>query len=163
MILKNEKTKVVTFFGPRKIDFRIDIYLKLQNVIEELLMKEVDKFVIDSRGDFCDMAIRICHQMRNYYYGFEIERVIYEFAPIVDNIDGTKVKNYYPDVSYFLSDANRGIATNRKLIDMSDIIVVCFDTKKLSNEFNDVCSYATLNGRTLINIFDHKPHVVGKK
>ena len=159
MNVKNENTKVVTFFGQDKLDSPIEVYLRLQKVIENLIKSGVDKFIIDSHGEFGALAIKICNQLKDVYFGFDIERVIYKFVPLIDNIDGTKVKNYYQNVTYFLSECPRGIAANRKLIDRSDIVVLCYNYAKVNSAANDVCAYSMFQNKKIIDVQNCVPRI----
>ncbi len=166
------KTKTIVFFGHSYINQKDIVNKRLCDIVEKYIKLDYKNFLIGKYGDFDDMALDVCRELRNKYRDIKITVVVTSYTifnkkTVIDHVKGfeDEVKTYskadkYSDVetsSYFVEDFHfkrRIIETNRCMVEDSDVVICYIDTKKMQSGAKRAVNYAKKLGKTIINIYN---------
>ena len=126
----------VAFIGHRIVEDREKLKTHLETIIEELIVKEsADTFLFGSKGMFNALCYEVVSALKIKYTSI---RRIYVRAEY-EHIDSAYTKyllTFFEDTFYPMQVHGAGtvsyIKRNQVMIDMSDILVVYYDTEYVS-------------------------------
>lgn len=158
--------KKVCFIGHRRIGFG-DIRSKLKEAVLQKLKDGCRFFTMGTHGEFDEMALSICRELRKDYPDIEIVVVITSLQKIKKELlyDDEWGKEYfipYNDVKttmYNIEETHykrQIIESNHQMIDECDT-VICYVNKKNSySGAKYAWQYAKKKGKEIINLYDEK-------
>lgn len=149
----------VSFFGHREVENFLEMELRLEHVIRELLrQKEYVEFLIGRNGEFDQLAASTVLRLKRLVGGDNSALVLvlpYMTAEFANN--QASFESYYDEIE--ISEAAVGkhfkaaIQTrNREMIDRSDMVVCCI-TRRSGGAYRSV-KYAEKQGKKIVNIAD---------
>lgn len=179
MILMNK----VAFVGHRDV---LDIYLrkKLYHIVENQILDGNYCFIMGTHGEFDEIALEVCRDLKKIYDFIKIEVVLTSLSPLKKKVyDGDKITllstfkkqhpNYeeddfrhleifatYDNVETKMYDIghehykNRITKSNRRMIDESDIVICYVDMKRTHSGAKTTLNYAQKKGLKTINLFE---------
>ena len=127
-------------------------------IIKSELNEGYNKFYIGTHGNFDNMALEVCRFLRKIYKDMEINIVLTSL-----NVLKKEYKNDYipyQDVNTFMFDIedefykNQIIVSNKKMIDLSDILICYVNPKAVNSGAKLVLNYAKRKGLKIINLFE---------
>ncbi len=118
------------FIGHRQLCGK-GIYQRIENSIEEIILEQgCNNFTMGTYGEFDNLALNACRNLRKKYKDINIEIVFTSLHKI------DKYSDYYRDVStviYEIEDAHfktQITLSNRLMIDTCDTLICYVDEKK---------------------------------
>lgn len=156
--------KKVCFIGHRHIYNYKEIRAKLYNMVEEEIKNGCKFFTMGTHGEFDEMALSVCRELRKIYTDIEIEVVITSFKtiePIIDHdpIFGDEKYIPYSDVKTTMYDIEeehykrRIIVSIKKMIDNCDTLICYVNPTKTYGGAILAYKYAKKKGIHSVNLF----------
>ena len=157
--------KKVCFIGHRHIYNYKEIREKLYNIVEEEIKNGCKFFTMGTHGEFDEMALSVCRELRKIYTDIEIEVVITSFKtiePIIDHdpIFGDEKYIPYSDVKTTMYDIEEEhykrkiIVSNQQMIDDCDTLICYVNPKKTYGGAILTYKYAKKKGLQLVNLYN---------
>ncbi len=149
--------KTIAFIGHRHVYYADKVKERLQNVIEQCIGDGCSHFLMGAHGDFDQMALNACRSARKNHPDIQIEVVLTSYHTIEKKHDIDYVP--YQDVQTVMFDIEdlhfkqQIVASNRQMIDQSDILVCYVDTKKNPSGAKIAMNYAKRKGLKIVNVF----------
>lgn len=168
----NEKS--IVFFGHAFIYQKDKVKTRLYEVVEKYVNLGYKNFLIGKYGDFDDISLNVCREVRKKYRDIKITVVVTSYAifnkkTVIDHVENFEDEfivysraDKYSDVettSYFIEDLHfkrRIIETNRYMVENSDVIICYIDEQKTKSGAKKAVNYATKLGKVVINIYRKK-------
>lgn len=156
--------KKVCFIGHRHIYNYKEIRAKLYNIVEEEIKNGCKFFTMGTHGEFDEMALSVCRELRKIYTDIEIEVVITSFKtiePIIDHdpIFGDEKYIPYSDVKTTMYDIEEEyykrkiVKSNQKMIDNCDALICYVNKKHNPSGAKLAMNYAKRKSLKIINIY----------
>lgn len=156
--------KKVCFIGHRHIYNYKEIREKLYNIVEEEIKNGCKFFTMGTHGEFDEMALSVCRELRKIYTDIEIEVVITSFKtiePIIDHdpIFGDEKYIPYSDVKTTMYDIEEEhykrkiVVSNQQMIDSCDTLICCVNPTKNYGGAILAYKYAKKKGLQTVNLF----------
>lgn len=156
--------KKICFIGHRQIYNYKKIREKLYNIVEEEIKNGCEFFTMGTHGEFDEMALSVCRELRKVYTNIEIEVVITSFKeiePIIDYdpIFGDEKYIPYSDVKTTMYDIEeehykrRIIVNNQKMIDNCNTLICYVNPTKTYGGAIIAYKYAKKKGLQIVNLF----------
>lgn len=157
--------KKVCFIGHRHIYNYKEIREKLYNIVEEEIKNGCKFFTMGTHGEFDEMALSVCRELRKIYTDIEIEVVITSFKtiePIIDHdpIFGDEKYIPYSDVKTTMYDIEEEhykrkiIVSNQQMIDNCDTLICYVNPTKTYGGAILAYKYAKKKGLQLVNLYN---------
>lgn len=157
--------KKVCFIGHRHIYNYKEIREKLYNIVEEKIKNGCKFFTMGTHGEFDEMALSVCRELRKIYTDIEIEVVITSFKtiePIIDHdpIFGDEKYIPYSDVKTTMYDIEEEhykrkiIVSNQQMIDNCDTLICYVNPAKTYGGAILAYKYAKKKGLQLVNLYN---------
>lgn len=151
----------VSFIGHSSI-LPMDIEERVENAVKEQLNLGCNNFIMGTRGDFDQIAMRVCRrlQMSNENLFFEVVITsLNQLKPIVE-CDRFGIYKYYPyeginTVMYDIEECHykrRITESNRQMIANSDTLICYVNEERLSHGAKSAMKYAIKRGINVINL-----------
>mgnify|MGYP002803139256 CR=1 FL=1 len=159
--------KKVCFIGHRHIYNYKEIRAKLYNMVEEEIKNGCKFFTMGTHGEFDEMALSVCRELRKIYTDIEIEVVITSFKtiePIIDHdpIFGDEKYIPYSDVKTTMYDIEEEhykrkiVVSNQQMIDNCDTLICYVNPTKTYGGAILAYKYAKKKGLQLVNLYEDK-------
>ena len=159
--------KKVCFIGHRHIYNYKEIREKLYNIVEEEIKNGCKFFTMGTHGEFDEMALSVCRELRKIYTDIEIEVVITSFKtiePIIDHdpIFGDEKYIPYSDVKTTMYDIEEEhykrkiVVSNQQMIDNCDTLICYVNPTKTYGGAILAYKYAKKKGLQLVNLYEDK-------
>ena len=144
--------KVCALFGHRQIIRNKDVCQKLEKILDKLIKKGISTFFVGTHGDFDKIALSVC-QKKKMEFDININLVFTSLSNLNNTNIPTEVNSVIFDVEeeYF---KQRIILTNKKIIDISDIIIIYYNSNKSVSGVSYALNYALKKNKKIINIYD---------
>ena len=151
----------IAFIGHRNIAKQI----KLRTLLLQTIKSEIDNgcnfFTMGTHGDFDDLALSACKELRRNFPNIEIEVVItsiHTIQPRINERFETKITPYYDvkTVLYEIEEVHykRQITeSNKIMIDSCDTLICYVDENKKQSGALTALKYAKTKGLRIINLF----------
>ena len=160
---ENKKYQKVCFIGHRRIGFG-PIRERLKTAIENEIKNGCKFFRMGTHGEFDEMALSVCRELRKTYKHITIEVVITSFKtiePIIDHDEIFGDEKYYPyaDVQTTMYNIEEEhykrqiIASNKQMVDSCDTLICYVNKKHNPSGAKTTMNYAKKQGKTIINIY----------
>lgn len=157
----NKKT---CFIGHRYIYNYTKIREKLYKIVEEEIKNGCKFFTMGTHGEFDEMALSVCRELRKIYTDIEIEVVITSFKtiePIIDHdpIFGDEKYIPYSDVKTTMYDIEEEhykrkiIVSNQQMIDNCDTLICYVNPKKIYGGAIIAYKYANKIGLKIVDLY----------
>ena len=160
IITKREKNmrRTISFFGHRSL-WEKDLRKRLKAVVESKVCDELH-CLIGTHGDFDELALSVCRELRRTYPHIKIS-VVFTSLSIFQNVKGEtySMADDYEDVettTYEIEEEylkKRIIVSNKKMIDESDLVICYVNMNKCNSGARIAVNYAMKQGKEVINIF----------
>ena len=136
----------VTFIGHR-ILLPSNIQLLLKSAIESEIKDGCKNFIIGSHGDFDREALEACLYLKKFYPDIKVEVSITNLNKTFHNVETVmfEIEN--------LHYKQQIIASNKKMIDYSDILICYVKPNSWNSGAKKIMDYAIKKGLKVINIF----------
>ncbi len=151
--------KIVCFIGHRSI-CNNNIKLYLYKEIKKQIENGCKHFMVGTHGDFDNLVLYVLRELKKNYKDILIEVVITSLNQIKPKFyDLSKKATPYNDVKTVMFDIEnlhykrRIIASNKFMIDNSQILICYVDTKKTFGGAIIAFNYATKKGLHVVNLF----------
>lgn len=172
----NNKIKNIVFFGHSYIFQKEKVRQRLYDIVENYIKVGYKDFIMGKYGDFDDMALSVCRELRKKYNDIKITVIFTSYATfnkktIINHVKGfeDEIITYskadeYSDVQtslYFveyLHFKRRIIQTNRYMIDDSNLVICYINPQKTQSGAKTAVNYAKKQKKQIINIFDEKDY-----
>lgn len=148
------------FIGHREITETKDLKIKLNIIIEKLIMEEkVDTFLFGSKSRFNDLCLEVVTKLKEKYPDIKRIYVRAEYKYIDDDYKNYLLKSY--EDTYFpekITKANKAVYVERnfEMINKSRFCVVYYDGKNVPSNRKSgtkiALDYAVKQGNIIINI-----------
>lgn len=159
--------KKIAFIGHRNIPLSYIVREKLYKTVEQEILDGCKHFTMGTHGDFDEMALSVCRQLRSKYKDIEIEVVItslHKVKTIVEHDEqyGDEIYKPYEDVKVVLYDIEeqyfkrRIIESNKQMINSSDKLIAYVNRKNTSSGAKYAYNYAKRKGLQLVNLYEPK-------
>ncbi len=159
--------KKVCFIGHRHIYNYKEIRAKLYNMVEEEIKNGCKFFTMGTHGEFDEMTLSVCRELRKVYANIEIEVVITSFKeiePIIDHdpIFGDEKYIPYSDVKTTMYDIEEEyykrkiVVSNQQMIDNCDTLICYVNPTKTYGGAILAYKYTMKQNKKIINLFDKK-------
>ena len=159
--------KKICFIGHRHIYNYNKIREKLYNIVEEEIKNGCEFFTMGTHGEFDEMALSVCRELRKIYTDIEIEVVITSFKtiePIIDHdpIFGDEKYIPYSDVKTTMYDIEEEhykrkiVVSNQQMIDNCDTLICYVNPTKTYGGAILAYKYAKKKGLQLVNLYEDK-------
>ena len=156
--------KKVCFIGHRWVDSPNEIRKKLYYQVEAEIKNGCKTFTMGTHGEFDSMALSVCRELRRVYSDITIQVAITSFntiKPVVDydSLFGAEKYIPYDDVEtimYGIEELHykqKIVASNRQMIDNSDILICYVDTAQNRGGAILAYKYAKKQGLNIINLY----------
>ena len=153
----------VCFIGHRNIDY-VAIKEKLKEVVKNEIENGCKFFTMGTHGNFDDLALKVCRELRYTYHDIEIEVVITSLNKIKTIVEYDKIFGYekyvpYDDVKTVMYDIEEEhfkrqiTVSNQKMIDTCDTLIAYVDEKRAYGGAIAAFKYAKKKGLKIINIY----------
>lgn len=158
----NKKT---CFIGHRNVFKYNEIRESLYNRVEQEIKKGCKFFTMSTHGEFDEMALSVCRELRNIYKDIEIEVVITSFKeiePIIDHdpIFGDEKYIPYSDVKTTMYDIEEEhykrkiVVSNQQMIDNCDTLICYVNPTKTYGGAILAYKYAKKKGLQIVNLYN---------
>ena len=165
--------KKVCFIGHRRIGFG-PIRERLKTAIENEIKNGCKFFTMGTHGEFDEMTLSVCRELRNIYKDIEIEVVITSYHKVENRLLDTFKNEYneiemihenytsYSDVKttmYEIEDLHfkkQITESNHQMIDDCDALICYVNKKHNQSGAKHAMNYAKRKGLEIINLFDEK-------
>ena len=155
--------KKICFIGHRHIYNYKEIREKLYNIIEEEIKNGCEFFTMGTQGEFDEMALSVCRELRKIYTDIEIEVVITSFKtiePIIDHdpIFGDEKYIPYSDVKTTMYDIEEEyykrkiVVSNQQMIDNCNTLICYVNPIKTYGGAILAYKYAKKKGLQIVNL-----------
>ena len=155
--------KKVCFIGHRHIYNYKEIREKLYNIVEEEIKNGCKFFTMGTHGEFDEMALSVCRELRKVYANIEIEVVITSFKtiePIIDHdpIFGDEKYIPYSDVKTTMYDIEEEhykrkiVVSNQQMIDNCNTLICYVNPIKTYGGAILAYKYAKKKGLQIVNL-----------
>lgn len=150
----------ISFFGHRNLWGR-DIKDRLYNEVAKFVQtNEEISFLIGTHGEFDSLTLSVARELRKIYHNIKIT-VVFTTLTILRRDSETEysIADYYDDVETMIYDIedehfkNRIIASNRRMVDDSDIVICYVDMQEYQSGAKRAVKYAIKQNKQVINIF----------
>ena len=159
--------KKVCFIGHRRIYNYKETREKLYNIVEEEVKNGCEFFTMGTHGEFDEMALSVCRELRKVYANIEIEVVITSFKeikPIIDHdlIFGDEKYIPYSDVKTTMYDIEEEyykrkiVVSNQQMIDNCDTLICYVNPTKTYGGAILAYKYAKKKGLQIVNLYEDK-------
>ncbi len=157
--------KKICFIGHRHIYNYKEIREKLYKIVEEEIKKGCKFFTMGTHGEFDEMALSVCRELRKVYANIEIEVVITSFKeiePIIDHdpIFGDEKYIPYSDVKTTMYDIEEEyykrkiVVSNQQMIDNCDTLICYVNPTKTYSGAILAYKYAKKKGLQIVNLYN---------
>lgn len=157
--------KKVCFIGHRHIYNYTEIREKLYNIVEEEIKNGCKFFTMGTHGEFDEMALSVCRELKKIYTDIEIEVVITSFKtiePIIDHdpIFGDEKYIPYSDVKTIMYDIEEEhykrkiVVSNQQMIDNCDTLICYVNSKRNYGGAIMAYNYAKKKGLQIVNLLN---------
>lgn len=157
--------KKICFIGHRHIYNYKEIREKLYKIVEEEIKNGCEFFTMGTHGEFDEMALSVCRELRKVYANIEIEVVITSFKeiePIIDHdpIFGDEKYIPYSDVKTTMYDIEEEhykrkiVVSNQQMIDNCNTLICYVNPKKTYGGAILAYKYAKKKGLQLVNLYN---------
>ena len=162
--------KKICFIGHRHIYNYKEIREKLYKIVEEEIKKGCKFFTMGTHGEFDEMALSVCRELRKVYINIEIEVVITSFKtiePIIDHdpIFGDEKYIPYSDVNTIMYDIEEEyykrkiVVSNQQMIDNCDTLICYVNPTKTYGGAILAYKYAKKKGLQIVNLFKNSTYI----
>lgn len=159
--------KKICFIGHRHIYNYKAIREKVYKIVEEEIKNGCKFFTMGTHGEFDEMSLSVCRELRKVYTNIEIEVVITSFKtiePIIDHdpIFGDEKYIPYSDVKTTMYDIEEEhykrkiVVSNQQMIDNCDTLICYVNPTKTYGGAILAYKYAKKNGLQLVNLYEDK-------
>ena len=153
----------VCFIGHRRIGDS-GLRERLKNEIENKIKSGCNNFTMGAHGDFDEMALSVCRELRQIFPYIEIEVVITSYNKLKkriekDEIWGTETYTPYEDVKTVMYDIEetyfkrRIIESNHQMIDACTELICYVDPNATVSGAKYAYNYAKKKGLKITNLF----------
>ena len=157
--------KKVCFIGHRHIYNYKEIREKLYNIVKEEINNGCKFFTMGTHGEFDEMALSVCRELRKIYTDIEIEVVITSFKtiePIIDHDPFFGDEKYIPysDVKTTMYDIEEEhykrkiVVSNQQMIDNCDTLICYVNSKRNYGGAIMAYNYAKKKGLQMVNLLN---------
>lgn len=153
----------ICFIGHRRIGFG-PIRERLKSAIEKKVKEGCRFFTMGTHGEFDELALSVCRELRKTYTDIKIEVVITSLKKIekqllYDDEFGKEYETPYSDVSttmYEIEDSHykrQIIESNHQMIDNCDTLICYVNKKHNPSGAKLAMNYAKRKGLEIINLY----------
>lgn len=154
----------VCFIGHRNVFNYNEIREKLYYIVEQEMKKGCKFFTMGTHGEFDELALSVCRELRKVYTDIEIEVVITSFKtiePIIDHdpIFGDEKYIPYSDVKTTMYDIENEhykhqiTKSNQQMLDACDVLICYVNTSKIYGGAILTYKYAKKKGLQIVNLY----------
>ncbi len=158
--------KRICFIGHRKIGYG-KIREKLLQAVENEIKNGCKIFLMGTHGEFDEMALSVCRELRKTYKDIRIQVVITSLHKVkkqilYDDEYGQETFIPYDDVETVMYDIEdehykrQIIVSNRQMIDDCDALIAYVNRKNTYSGAKLALNYAKRKGLPIINLYDEK-------
>ena len=145
--------KKVCFIGHRNIG-KI-IYYKLKAEIEKLIKNGCKYFMMGTHGEFDQIALSCCKELKETYNDITIEIVLTNLNILKNELfcpNYEDIKTVYYDIEevYY---KRRILTSNYKMVQNCDILICYVDNRINWSGAKKIYNYAVKNKKKIINLF----------
>jgi len=151
--------EICCFFGHRQIFNKQIVRERLYTLVEELIKKGCNKFLIGTHGDFDSIALSVCRELRKKY-DIKIIVVFTSLSKITKTKDcDVSDADLYKDCETLIYNIeeqhfkNQITYSNQRMIDNSDCVVCYVDESKSISGAKKAMKYALKNKKEVKNLF----------
>ena len=163
---ENKKNQKVCFIGHRQI-FDRSVRERLKEAIENEVKNGCEFFTMGTHGEFDELALSVCRELRKSYKDIKIEVVITSLKKIekqllYDDEFGKEYEIPYSDVKttmYEIEDVHfkkQITESNHQMIDTCDTLICYVNKKHNPSGAKHAMNYAKRKGLEIINLYDEK-------
>ena len=170
---ENKKYQKVCFIGHRRI-FDRSVREKLKTAIENEIKNGCKFFTMGTHGEFDEMALSVCRELRNVYKDIEIEVVITSYHKVENRLLDTFKNEYneiemihenyipYSDIKttmYEIEDVHfkkQITESNHQMIDNCDTLICYVNKKHNPSGAKHAMNYAKRKGLKIINLYNEQ-------
>ena len=149
-----ESEMKTAFIGHRQI-FGKTIAKRLEEAIKTEIENGCKFFTMGTHGEFDDLALSVCRNLRNQYKDIKIEVVITGFRAIKKSC-GYEPYSDVKTVMYNIEDAHykqKITLSNRQMIDTCDTLICYVNKKQYRSGAKTAMYYAKRKGLRIINLY----------
>jgi len=157
------KKYTIALFGHRNISRKEDVRQRLYGYLKERIKGKLVRVLIGTHGDFDNIALGVCKQLKSEGYNICISLVYTSQKQLIKDMKLDEYVEYYKDIETMMYEIDKIhykrqiIVTNQKMVDESDEVIVYYTGK--SQLFNNkgtytIMQYAKSKNKTLINLLD---------
>ena len=162
----NETMKKVCFIGHRQI-FDSSVREKLKTAIENEIKNGCKFFTMGTHGEFDEMSLSVCRELRKSYKDIKIEVVITSLKKIekqllYDDEFGKEYEIPYSDVSTIMYEIEEThfkkqiTESNHQMIDDCDTLICYVNKKHNPSGAKHAMNYAKRKGLKIINLYNEQ-------
>ena len=162
----NETMKKVCFVGHRQI-FDRSIRERLKIAIENEIKNGCKFFTMGTHGEFDELALSVCRELRKSYKDIKIEVVITSLKKIekqllYDDEFGKEYEIPYSDVSTIMYEIEEThfkkqiTESNHQMIDDCDTLICYVNKKHNPSGAKHAMNYAKRKGLKIINLYNEQ-------
>ena len=156
----------VCFIGHRQI-FDRSVKERLKTAIENEIKNGCEFFTMGTHGDFDELALSVCRELRKSYKDIKIEVVITSLKKIekqllYDDEFGKEYEIPYSDVSTLMYEIEEThfkkqiTESNHQMIDTCDTLICYVNKKHNPSGAKHAMNYAKRNGLKIINLYNEQ-------
>lgn len=150
----------VAFIGHRLI-LEAGVEAKLYQTVKEEIDKGTLYFTMGTHGEFDELALKVCRELRTIYKSIKIEVVVTSLNQInyYNSDDYEQISSPYRDVEtvmYEIEDAyfkRRITLSNKLMIDNCDTLICFVDENAFRSGAKTALNYAKSKGLKIINLY----------
>ena len=162
----NEIMRKVCFIGHRQI-FDRSVKERLKTAIENEIKNGCEFFTMGTHGEFDELALSVCRELRKIYKDIKIEVVITSLKKIekqllYDDEFGKEYEIPYSDVSTIMYEIEEThfkkqiTESNHQMIDDCDALICYVNKKHNPSGAKHAMNYAKRKGLKIINLYNEQ-------
>ncbi|MBQ3158721.1 MAG: DUF1273 family protein [Clostridia bacterium] len=151
--------KTCCFFGHRFITNEIQVRERLIKVLDKLIQKGYNQFIIGTHGDFDRLALSVCRELRREN-DIKIVVVFTSVSKIIKNKNSNLSSiDLYQDCETIIYDIeniyykNQIMISNQQMIKNSDFVIFYVDESKSISGAKTAMKFAIKNKKKIYNLF----------
>ncbi len=154
----------IAFIGHREV-LDLKMRVKLLDEVKRQIEGGCKFFTMGTHGEFDEMALSVCRELRNIYKDIKIEVVITSFKKLekqllYDDEFGKEYETPYSDVSTVMYEIEEEyfkrqiVVSNRMMIDTCDKLICYVNEKRTRSGARNALNYAMKKGLEVINLYN---------
>ena len=150
----------IVFFGHRQLFNKDKVRQRLLDCVEQHILNGAKRFKIGTHGEFDNLALSVCCELRNKYKDIKITAVFTTLSFLTKKEDYSIADDYKRNnietMVYPIEDEhykNQIVVNNRLMVDDCDIVICYVDMKEYRSGAKRAVNYAKRQGKQIINLY----------